>query len=134
MASKDSDYDVRFVFFRKPESYISLNTQNDVINIAYDENEDETIAMIRQELKNRVAELESENKIQRFGSGGTARYDGNISPHYHLSCLGCSGVVDIFLDSDCGLTEKAAKSFDGTIISHSVLFTGYCSECSKQLG
>ena len=31
--------------------------------IAYDENEDETIAMIRQELKNRVAELESENKI-----------------------------------------------------------------------
>ena len=31
--------------------------------IAYDENEDETISMIRQELKNRVAELESENKI-----------------------------------------------------------------------
>ena len=31
--------------------------------IAYDENEEETIAMIRQELKNRVAELESENKI-----------------------------------------------------------------------
>ena len=28
MASKDSDYDVRFVFFRKPESYISLNAQN----------------------------------------------------------------------------------------------------------
>ncbi|MBR1776100.1 excinuclease ABC subunit UvrB [bacterium] len=31
--------------------------------IAYDENEDETIDMIRQELKTRVAELESENKI-----------------------------------------------------------------------
>lgn len=31
--------------------------------ISYDENEDETISMIRQELKNRVAELESENKI-----------------------------------------------------------------------
>ena len=31
--------------------------------IAYDENEDETLSMIRQELKNRVAELESENKI-----------------------------------------------------------------------
>lgn len=31
--------------------------------IAYDENEDETIAMIRTELKNRVAELESQNKI-----------------------------------------------------------------------
>ena len=31
--------------------------------ISYDENEDETIAMIRAELKSRVAELESENKI-----------------------------------------------------------------------
>lgn len=31
--------------------------------ISYDENEDETIAMIRAELKNRVQELESENKI-----------------------------------------------------------------------
>ncbi len=31
--------------------------------IAYDENEDETLAMIRQELKSRVAELEGENKI-----------------------------------------------------------------------
>lgn len=31
--------------------------------IAYDENEDETIAIIRAELKNRVAELESQNKI-----------------------------------------------------------------------
>ena len=31
--------------------------------IAYDENEEETISMIRQELKNRVAELESQNKI-----------------------------------------------------------------------
>ena len=31
--------------------------------ISYDENEDETISMIRQELKNRVAELESQNKI-----------------------------------------------------------------------
>ena len=30
---------------------------------AYDENEDETISMIRTELKNRVAELESQNKI-----------------------------------------------------------------------
>jgi excinuclease ABC subunit B len=31
--------------------------------IAYDENEDETISMIRQELTNRVSELENENKI-----------------------------------------------------------------------
>ena len=81
-----------------------------------------------------LSQLETDGKVIRIGSGGTARYDGNVNLHYHLSCLGCSGVVDIFLDDDCGLTQKAAQSFDGTIISHSVLFTGYCSECSKQLG
>ena len=81
-----------------------------------------------------LSQLETDGKVIRIGSGGTARYDGNVSPHYHLSCLKCSGVVDIFLDDDCGLTEKASQTFDGTIISHSVLFTGYCSDCSKQLG
>ncbi len=36
MASMDSDYDVRFVYVRPIENYISLNQQKDVINIAYD--------------------------------------------------------------------------------------------------
>lgn len=37
MASKDSDYDVRFVFFRKIENYISLKPAKDVITFAYNE-------------------------------------------------------------------------------------------------
>ena len=77
-----------------------------------------------------LALLENENKILRFGSGGTARYDGNISPHYHLSCLDCGGVFDIFMD-EIDLTETAKKYFEGKVISQSVMFTGYCSECSK---
>ena len=36
MASKDSDYDVRFVFYRPLNNYISLNPSVDVINSAYD--------------------------------------------------------------------------------------------------
>ena len=80
-----------------------------------------------------LALLESENKIQRFGSGGTARYDGNISPHYHLSCLDCGGVFDIFMD-EIDLTQTAKKHFSGKVISQSVMFSGYCPECSKALG
>ncbi len=78
-----------------------------------------------------LAQLESDKKIIRIGSGGTARYDGNITPHYHLSCIGCGGVFDVFTDDDCGLCRKAAENFSGKIISHSVLFTGYCSSCIK---
>lgn len=36
MESKDSDYDVRFVFYRSINNYISLCSEKDVINIAYD--------------------------------------------------------------------------------------------------
>ncbi len=38
MSSKDSDYDVRFVFCRPLNSYISLNTPEDVLTFAFDEN------------------------------------------------------------------------------------------------
>ena len=37
MASKNSDYDVRFVFKRKPEEYISLNKGKEVLQIYYNE-------------------------------------------------------------------------------------------------
>ena len=80
-----------------------------------------------------LAMLESENKIIRIGSGGTARYDGNISPHYHVTCLECGGVHDIFIDDDT-LCKKAEKHFGGKILSHTVMFTGYCPECSEKFG
>ena len=80
------------------------------------------------------AQLEADRKIIRIESGATKRYDGNVNLHYHLTCLGCGGVFDIFLNDDCGLTKKASESFEGKIISHSVLFTGYCPSCSKQVG
>ena len=80
-----------------------------------------------------LSQLETDGKIIRIGSGGTARYDGNISPHYHLVCLSCGGVFDIYFNDD-GLCKKAAVNFDGKIVSHSVLFKGYCSACSKQVG
>lgn len=38
MDSKDSDYDVRFVFYRPLKDYITLNKPNEVITVAFDEN------------------------------------------------------------------------------------------------
>lgn len=37
MESKDSDYDVRFVFYRKPEEYTQINPKPDVISAAFNE-------------------------------------------------------------------------------------------------
>ncbi len=38
MDSKDSDYDVRFVFYRPLENYVTLDKPSDVITAAFDEN------------------------------------------------------------------------------------------------
>ena len=81
-----------------------------------------------------LSQLERDGKILRFESAGTARYDGNISSHYHLSCLCCGGIFDIFMSGDSGFLNKAQEHFDGKILSHSVLFKGYCPACSKQVG
>jgi predicted nucleotidyltransferase len=37
MESKDSDYDVRFVFVRPVKDYIQINKVQEVISIAFDE-------------------------------------------------------------------------------------------------
>lgn len=79
-----------------------------------------------------LSQLENDGKIIRINSGATARYDGNVAPHYHLTCLSCGGVFDVFMADDCGICKKASEVFDGKIISHSVIFTGYCSACAKQ--
>ncbi len=42
LSSKDSDYDVRFVFVRPLEDYLMLNKKSDVINIAFDKNGEKT--------------------------------------------------------------------------------------------
>lgn len=81
-----------------------------------------------------LAQLEADGKIIRIESGATKRFDGNVNLHYHLSCLNCGGVFDVFMDNDCDLCKKASEIFDGKITGHSVLFTGYCSACNKQVG
>lgn len=37
MESKDSDYDVRFVFYREPEEYTRINLKSDVITVAFND-------------------------------------------------------------------------------------------------
>ncbi len=37
LSSKNSDYDVRFVFYRPPKDYVRINPMPDVISVAFDE-------------------------------------------------------------------------------------------------
>ena len=57
------------------------------------------------------------------------RFDGDISPHYHVRCIKCNRVDDIFIKMDRGLEKSAASCCDYKILDHHVQFSGICSKC-----
>jgi Fur family peroxide stress response transcriptional regulator len=60
-----------------------------------------------------------------------ARYDGNVSMHHHLICLGCGRILDV-MDDDLNrlrLSSGQARGFD--VLGHRVEFHGYCASCQQ---
>lgn len=58
------------------------------------------------------------------------RYDGDISPHYHVRCVKCGKVGDVFAPPiripDVGPVE------DFSVEGHRVEFFGVCDDCSDK--
>jgi len=68
--------------------------------------------------------------IRRLEVGGEQnRFDGDISPHYHIRCIKCNRVDDIFIKMERGLEKSAASCCDYKILDHHVQFSGICSRC-----
>jgi len=68
--------------------------------------------------------------IRKLVVGGEEkRFDGVISPHYHIRCIKCNRVDDIFIKIDRGLENSAASYCDYKILDHHVQFSGICSKC-----
>jgi len=68
--------------------------------------------------------------IRKLEVGGEQkRFDSVISPHYHIRCIKCNRVDDIFIKIDRGLENSAASCCDYKILDHHVQFSGICSKC-----
>jgi len=68
--------------------------------------------------------------IRKLEVGGEQkRFDSVISPHYHIRCIKCNRVDDIFIKIDRGLENSAASCCDYKILGHHVQFSGICSKC-----
>ena len=68
-----------------------------------------------------IRKLEVDSKQKRF--------DGDITPHYHIRCIKCNRVDDIFIKMDRELEKSAASCCDYKILDHHVQFSGICSKC-----
>ncbi len=64
---------------------------------------------------------------------GSAHFDGNTNPHYHVICKACRKIYDLFPDISQvnKVNEIANQYFEGSIESHSILFYGICEDCQK---
>ena len=66
-------------------------------------------------------------------SNGPHRYDARKSPHNHFICRNCHSVIDLDIEEDSALDQKAALVFPGKIEGHITNFYGLCVNCMKKV-
>ena len=58
------------------------------------------------------------------------RYDGDISPHYHIKCCKCGKVGDVFVPTINVPDVGPVRDF--RVHGHRVEFFGICDECAEK--
>ena len=77
-----------------------------------------------------LSELGEIRKIEI--SGKLKRFDGNITPHYHLRCLDCQRIDDVPEHIHFNFTRSLDEATGYAITDHRLEFMGLCPECSEQ--
>ena len=68
--------------------------------------------------------------IKKIEVGGDQkRFDGDTSAHYHIRCVECNRVEDIFIERRKELEKSAASCCSYKILDHHVQFSGICNHC-----
>lgn len=65
------------------------------------------------------------------------RYDGDVSRHYHIQCVGCGKVGDIYMNETRAIREDELIRFLGIKTNYDVHgqkidFFGLCPECKSR--
>lgn len=81
-----------------------------------------------------LSHLSESGEITRLSCDGKAdHFDADTRPHYHFMCRKCGCVSDLPIPYAHALNLEASKDFDGIILDHSTIFTGYCRKCKEEL-
>jgi len=76
--------------------------------------------------------LAEQGEILRLSCDGKMdRFDADVHPHYHFICRQCGCVKDIDIPYADTFDMMANDAFEGSILSHTLLFEGYCQDCMK---
>jgi Fur family ferric uptake transcriptional regulator len=64
---------------------------------------------------------------------GQTRFDGNPSRHYHIRCLRCGTVEDVFAGPFPEVEEAAATATGYEVTFYRLEFAGLCPACREHL-
>ena len=77
--------------------------------------------------------LSGTGEIQRLETGSQLkRFDGRADDHYHIRCLHCDRLVDIFVNLGLELDGRIKESTDFAVLGHKLEFVGICPKCQHQ--
>jgi Fur family peroxide stress response transcriptional regulator len=79
-----------------------------------------------------LAILQEQGFVQKMPLGTTDRFEGNITPHYHLVCERCGRVADIEIPMYAEINEKASTMSSFKINRHRIDFFGICEKCQNK--
>jgi len=85
-----------------------------------------------------LAVLKEMGEVLELGFGSDSnRYDSNLHPHAHLTCVKCKKIIDV--DIDIGrivpeeLTQEIARRTGYQMVSCRLDFFGICPQCQREL-
>jgi Fur family ferric uptake transcriptional regulator len=62
-------------------------------------------------------------------AGGQSRYDGDISPHYHIRCRACGAVDDLPENAVIGVDSPRVLESSYVVTGWRMEFDGFCPMC-----
>lgn len=65
-------------------------------------------------------------------AGRQRRFDGDVTPHYHVRCVQCQRVEDVMAEPDTKLEKSLTNARGYRIIGHRLEFIGVCPRCQKR--
>jgi Fur family ferric uptake transcriptional regulator len=76
--------------------------------------------------------LSETGEIRRLETGShLKRFDGRADDHYHIRCLRCDRLVDLFVHLGVDLDDRIKRSTDFAVLGHKLEFVGICPKCQR---
>lgn len=76
--------------------------------------------------------LSQQGLVRKLEVGGREmRFDGDISNHHHLRCLGCGKVADAEVREPLTLEDSLVSTEGFQVLGHALEFFGFCPDCQK---